>query len=136
MDARTTLAILVIDDNPAVRALIRSLVEEVTPLVFECDSGAKALEAYVRTRPDWVLMDIQMGEYDGIAATRAIRQWDPQARVLIITGHGDHRHRSAAADAGASGFMLKDELLELSPLLALWSSEMHTRPEQPMTGTP
>ncbi|MDP3909912.1 MAG: response regulator transcription factor [Gemmatimonadales bacterium] len=110
--------VLVVENNAAMRALIRSLVEPIGRVVQECDTGERAIELYARLHPDWVLMDIEMGGMDGIAATRAIRRSDPHARVVIITEHGEERYRRAAREAGASGFLLKDNLLELPRLLA------------------
>ena len=95
------------------RTLIRSLVEEIGSTVHECEDGASALDLYARIRPDWVLMDIQMSGMDGIAATRAIRHSDPRARVIIVTEHGQEQYRRAAEAAGACGFVLKENLLEL-----------------------
>lgn len=110
--------VLLVDDNAAMRALIRSLIEEITPLIHEFEDGQEALDAYDGIRPDWVLMDIEMAGMDGIAATRAIRLLDPAARVVMVTAHGDEPYRRAAAAAGATAFVLKENLLELPPLLA------------------
>lgn len=105
------------EDNEAMRALIRSLVEEITPEIRECDSAERALDLYGSWHPEWVLMDIALGGMDGITATREIRKLDPAARVVIVTEHGDARYRDAAAAAGACGFVLKENLLELSTML-------------------
>lgn len=114
----TRPSVLIVEDNVSMRALIRSLVEEVTPSVHECGSGREAVDAYQAYRPDWVLMDVEMAGLDGIAATRAIRQLDPLARVIMVTAHGDDEYRQAAADAGARAFVLKEDLLELPGLLS------------------
>lgn len=110
------LRVLVVDDNAAMRALIRGLVAGVSD-VFECDSGEAAVARYVSVQPDWVLMDIRLGGMDGIEATRAIRRAHPGARVLMVTEYGDGRSRRAAAEAGAYGFVLKDDLRTLPALL-------------------
>jgi DNA-binding NarL/FixJ family response regulator len=68
--------------------------------------------------PDLVLMDVRMGGMDGLSATRAIVREDPAARVIIVTDFGDARSRAAALAAGASGFVPKDDLLELPALVA------------------
>lgn len=112
------ISVLLVEDNPAMRALIRSLVEEVTPRVHECDSGREAVAVYEAVRPDWVLMDIELAGLDGIAATRSIRRLDPEARVIIVTAHGDDEYRQAADAAGALAFVLKEDLLALPELLA------------------
>lgn len=108
---------LVVEDNPAMRALIRSLVEGIGWSVHECADGERAVPLYARVRPDWVLMDVKLPGMDGIAATRAILRSDPSARIVIVTEHRDEYYRRAASAAGAVGFLLKEHLLELPNLL-------------------
>ena len=115
--------VLLVEDNEAMRALIRSLLEEITPMIHESADGQSALEAYASIRPDWVLMDIALGDLDGIAATRAICEADPDAHVVMVTAHGDAAYRRAAADAGAADFILKADLLDLPAVLA--SAPLH-----------
>lgn len=110
--------VLLVEDSAVMRTLIRSLVEEVTSAIHECDSGENAVDLYPDLRPDWVLMDIQLGGMDGIAATRAIRRLDTGARVIMVTEHGDAAHREKARAAGARAFVLKEDLLKLPTLLA------------------
>ena len=109
--------VLIVEDNAAMRSLIRSLVEPLS-VVHECASGEAALECYSRVHPDCVLMDIQLGEMDGISTTRAILAQHPDARVIIVTEHQEPEYRRAAETAGASGFVLKQNLLALPQLLA------------------
>jgi two-component system NarL family response regulator len=109
--------VLLVEDNPAMRALIRGLVEQITPVVHECNDGQGALEVYTGIKPDCVLMDIKMAGMDGISATRKLRRVDPAAKVIIVTGHGGEEYRTAAEAAGACGFLLKENLLELPSML-------------------
>ena len=64
-------------------------------------------------RPDWVLMDIRMKEVDGLAAAQQITTAWPGARVVIVTSYNDASLRDAARQAGACGYVLKDNLLEI-----------------------
>ena len=68
---------------------------------------------YLAHRPDVVLMDIAMRGVNGIAATLQICQADPAARVVIVTDYDDQDLRAAAERAGASGDVLKENLLDL-----------------------
>ena len=79
----------------------------------ECADGADALQCYEKTRPDWVLMDWEMRRMNGLAATREIIGKYPQAKILIITQHDDEQLKEAAQKAGAKGFILKENLLDL-----------------------
>lgn len=100
------------------RDLIRALALEVAPEVHVCNDGESAVEMYGQVHPDCVLMDVRMRGMDGIAATRAIRQSDPGARVVIVTEFADDESRAAALAAGASEFVLKKNLLDLPRVLA------------------
>lgn len=115
--------ILIADDNAHIRATIRAVIAPFSQDVFECGDGAEAFEAYLRHEPDWVLMDIAMGGTDGIEATRRIRAADPTARILIVSDHGGPEFRAAARAAGASGFLLKEHLLELPDVLSVGPRE-------------
>jgi CheY-like chemotaxis protein len=111
------LKVLIVDDNTAVRRLVRSLVLPLASQVCECADGAKALAIYLVERPDVVLMDIRMDGVDGIQATKQIRAADPGATILIVTNYDDEGLRQASMGAGASGYVLKENLLELVRLL-------------------
>jgi two-component system response regulator DesR len=107
-----------VEDNPAMRALIRSLVELSGRAVHECADAESALTLYPTLKPDLVLMDIKLGGIDGITATRRLRAAHPGARIVIITEQRENGYRVAAAHAGVSGFLLKQDLLTLPALLA------------------
>ena len=113
----TVPSLLIVDDNREMRLLIRSIVRNVTDTVVECDDGAQALSAYIAHRPDWVLMDVEMTGMDGLRATQAITAQFPDARIVMVTQHTDADTRSAAAAAGATGFVSKDNLADLRALL-------------------
>jgi len=85
--------------------------------IREASDGADALEAYAAFLPDWVLMDIKMPNSNGIAATRLIRSFHPQARIIIVTSHDSSEMRQEAQAAGACAYVLKENLLDLRGLL-------------------
>jgi CheY-like chemotaxis protein len=115
------MTILIVEDNELMRLLIKKLLGDLTETFVECDDGAQALEAYRRHHPDWVLMDIKMKEVDGLAATRQIKAAFPEARIIIVTGYDDARLRAAAQEAGACGYVHKENLLELRQILSAHS---------------
>jgi CheY-like chemotaxis protein len=111
------VTLLIVDDNPQVRRFIRNLVEDLVEQYHECEDGAGALAAFARHRPDWVLMDLQMKEVDGLAATHQIKTGFPDARIIIVTDLDDPALRAAARRAGACAYVVKDNLLPLRRLL-------------------
>ncbi|HKP36887.1 MAG TPA: response regulator transcription factor [Pyrinomonadaceae bacterium] len=111
------VTLLIVEDNRAMRNLIRSIVADVATDISECSDGSEALSAYRRCRPDWVLMDIGMPQMDGIAATNQIKAAFPEAKVVIVTDHDNDKLRNAASVAGACAYVLKEDLLVLREVL-------------------
>jgi DNA-binding NarL/FixJ family response regulator len=111
-----SIRVLIVDDSQPMRELIKMTLAGIAEIVGECADGADALACYEASRPDWVLMDWEM-RTDGLTATRRIIEAHPDARILIVTQHDDAGLRDAAIEAGARGFVLKDDLLALNSLL-------------------
>jgi len=111
------MSFLIVDDSFVMRRTIRRVIGEFASEIIECDDGAKVLPAYRKHRPDWVLMDVEMREKDGLTATREICAAFPNARIVVVTKHGDAQMREAARKAGARGFVMKENLLELRDVL-------------------
>jgi CheY-like chemotaxis protein len=110
--------ILIADDNPDVRRMIRSLLEEIDTEVAECADGVVAVEAFDDLRPDWLLMDINMQPVDGLTAMRTILEKHPDARIIVISQYQDARTRETALAMGAYAFVGKDDLSSLRELIA------------------
>jgi DNA-binding NarL/FixJ family response regulator len=77
-------------------------------IVGTAEDGATAIEMVARESPDLVLMDIKMSIMNGIEATRQIKKKYPEVKVLVLTTYDDDEWVSAAIQAGASGYLLKD----------------------------
>jgi DNA-binding NarL/FixJ family response regulator len=132
--AEVLLKLLIVDDNAAVRRLIRRIVQPLAGQICECADGAEALAVYQSQRPDAVLMDIRLGEVDGIQATARIKASDPDARIVMVTDYDDETLRHAAMRAGACGYVLKDNLLDLVRLLEAMKQSIPGRPGTEFTG--
>jgi CheY-like chemotaxis protein len=111
------MKLLIVDDHAAMRRLLGRVVSDIVSEIEECGDGAEALDAYHRCHPDWVLMDIEMDQLDGITATREILLSYPRARVVIVSKYDDEQTREAARQAGACGYVLKENLLAIRELL-------------------
>src|SRR5947207_3310111 len=107
------------------RRLMRTLLDDIAADIVECAGGAEAVALYLATRPDWVLMDIHMADGDGLTATREICRRDAAARIVIVTQFDEEEFRRAAAEAGAVGYVLKENLLGIRRLVTEGPS--HTR---------
>jgi DNA-binding NarL/FixJ family response regulator len=104
------IRLLVVDDHEVVRVGLRMLLGRFADLqvVGEAADGAAALVLAADLQPDVVLMDLSMPGMDGVAATAALAASQPGARVVALTPFADREHVTAAIDAGAVGFLLKD----------------------------
>ena len=109
-----TTTVLIADDQPMVRAGLRSLLEgeDDIEVVGEAADGEHALRAVRQHCPDVVLMDIRMPVLDGLEATRRLTAADSSARVLVLTTFDLDEYVFEALRAGASGFLLKDATAE------------------------
>jgi DNA-binding NarL/FixJ family response regulator len=106
-----TIRVLVVDDQSMVRAGFRLLLADEPDLevVAEASNGLEAVAQAARFNPHVILMDIRMPELDGLEATRRILAADPSARVLVLTTFNLDDYVYQALQAGASGFVLKDD---------------------------
>lgn len=105
MDA---LNILVVDDSPIIVRKLSMLLEEMGFRVVQTASnGKEAIAAYKACRPDLVTMDITMPDMDGIEATRAIMSEFQDAKIIMVTSHGQEKMVLDALKAGAKGYVLK-----------------------------
>ncbi|HWO01840.1 MAG TPA: response regulator [Blastocatellia bacterium] len=111
------MIVLIVEDNPSMRRLIRHMVAGVADEISECDDGAAACSVYGELRPDWVLMDIELGQINGITATRRIKADFPEARIIIVTSYDAPDLREAAREAGAMDYVVKDDLFSLRSIV-------------------
>lgn len=112
------MRLMIVDDYAAVRHLIRHLVATDDDEVCECASGDEAISRASDFRPDTVTLDIRMPGVCWIKTARTLRQAHPAARVFIVTSYDEPELRLAAEQAGAAGYVLKDDLITLQPRLA------------------
>ncbi len=110
VDEPATIRLLIADDQALVRGALGALLdlEPGLEVVGYAGNGAEARAEAICLMPDVCLMDIQMPEIDGIAATRALRDACPSTRVLVVTTFARPGYLRSALEAGASGFIVKD----------------------------
>jgi DNA-binding NarL/FixJ family response regulator len=104
------IRVLIVDDHAMVRRGMRDFLDlhDDLEVVGEASDGDGALEATAALRPDVVVMDLLMPGLDGIAATAELKVRHPSIEVVAITSFIEEDRITAAIEAGASGFLLKD----------------------------
>ncbi len=115
--------VLVVDDQPPFRAAARAVVSRIADfdLVGEAASGEEAVALFESLQPDLVLMDINMGEMNGIEATRQVTASHPGTMVILVSTYAQEDLPGDARTSGAAAYVHKDEL---SPRLlqGLWEA--------------
>jgi two-component system chemotaxis response regulator CheY len=105
-----SLGILIVDDSDFMRKRVRSALDQGTyRIIGEAENGARAVQTYKEESDeiDVVLMDIVMRKANGLKATAAIKQLDPDAKVVMCTSVGQRKKIDLAARAGADAYIMK-----------------------------
>jgi two-component system response regulator NreC len=107
----TKLRILLAEDHAILREGIRSLLASVADLevVGEADDGLNAVTQAKQLQPDLALVDLSLPLMNGTEAIRQIKHRAPATNVIVLTVHKSDEHVRAALDAGAAGYVLKDD---------------------------
>jgi DNA-binding NarL/FixJ family response regulator len=109
---------LLVDDHAVLRAGLRALLEAAGDIlvVGEAATGEEAVMKVPQLRPDVVVMDLSMPGMGGLEAVRQIAALETDARVLVLTMHGEEEHLLPVLEAGGSGYVHKrsadEELIE------------------------
>lgn len=109
MTEPTPIQVVIVDDHPVFRdglAMLLSSMEGIE-VVATAGDGRAGIDTIAEAQPDVVVMDVQMPELDGIAATREITATQPHIGVLVLTMSNDDETVFAAMRAGARGYLLK-----------------------------
>ena len=107
---KNRIRVLIADDRPIFRAGVQGMLRDFPEIdiVGEAMTGRQAVERSRRLKPDVILMDLNMPEMGGIAATRAIKEENPERVVLALTVSEAEEDIVEMVAAGASGYVLKD----------------------------
>ncbi len=109
--------ILIADDDARMRQMLKQVVAGLASAIYEAADGSEAFAVFIAERPDWVLMDLRMRPVDGLRATAQIKARFPEARIAIVSQYDEPELRTEAARAGASAYLLKENLQDLLGLL-------------------
>ena len=112
-----TLKVMVVDDHPMWRdSVARDLAEAGLTVVATASTGTEAITRATATRPQVVVLDLQIPAPNGVEVTARLVKDDPTVRVLILSASGEQDDVLEAVKAGATGYLVKsaskDELLD------------------------
>lgn len=100
--------IMIADDAKFMRMMIRRIIEaEGHKVVAEASNGDETITLYAKFRPDLITMDIVMPNPNGIECVKKIREFDPHAKVIMVTALGQEAMIVEALKAGAQDFIIK-----------------------------
>jgi DNA-binding NarL/FixJ family response regulator len=99
--------VLLADDHPGNTQLLRQVLETAFDVIATVDDGEALVRAAERLSPDVIVTDIAMPGMDGIAAARKILARTPDARIVIVSGHGDAMLLASGMASGALGYVSK-----------------------------
>jgi DNA-binding NarL/FixJ family response regulator len=111
------MKLLIVDDNSAIRSMIKWICKDQFTEINECEDGDDAVKAYEQQLPDWVLMDIKMKRMDGIEAAREIKAKFPDARIIMVSQFNDERIIEASMKLGAKEFVSKEDLPKIKEII-------------------
>ena len=101
-------SVMIIDDSDAIRMVLKDiLVIGKHNLVAELPSGINALDGYIKSKPDIVLLDMAMPKKDGLAVLKEIMAYNPKAKVIMISASDNQETVKGCINAGASAYILK-----------------------------
>ncbi|MBV9404161.1 MAG: response regulator transcription factor [Acidobacteriaceae bacterium] len=99
--------LLIADDDPDIRAVLRESLEPDWNVLGEAGNGFEAVRATERLRPDVVLLDVSMPIMNGFAAAKRIKQIMPDVLIIFVSQHSDAAYLEEAFRLGASAYVLK-----------------------------
>ena len=130
--SETPIRVLVVDDHQVVRAGLRVFLDLLDDIevVGEAADGSEGLAMARRLLPDVVLMDLLMPRMDGITAIGRIREELPDVEIVAMTSFIEEEKVTAALEAGAAGYLLKDAEAEevASAIRAAHAGKVHLDP--------
>jgi two-component system KDP operon response regulator KdpE len=98
--------VLIIDDEPPIRRLLRLTLEPAGYKVYEAETGQLGLQEAAAKRPDAIILDLGLPDMDGLTALKRLREWSPTP-VLVLTVRNQEADKVAALDGGADDYLTK-----------------------------
>ena len=104
--SETAQRVLVVDDETSIRRYLRATLTSHGFIVYEAANGQEAINAVLANRPDIIILDLGLPDFDGIEVTRRLREWS-QTPIIILSVREAEQDKIAALDAGADDYLTK-----------------------------
>ncbi|MFL5680115.1 MAG: response regulator [Chloroflexota bacterium] len=132
MDDTAPIRVLLVDDHAVVRMGLKAFFDMLDDIevVGEASDGSEGVAMARRLKPDVVLMDLLMPNMDGVTAIGRIKAEMPETEIVTMTSFIEEEKVTAALEAGASGYVLKDAEAEevAAAIRAAYAGEVHLDP--------
>ncbi|HKT72947.1 MAG TPA: response regulator [Steroidobacteraceae bacterium] len=103
---RAAYQLLIVEDDPAIRSVLRALLQGEGYRVVEAETAARAIIEARSHKPDLLLVDLGLPDTDGVSAIREVRSWSP-VPIIVLSARSMEDHKIAALDAGADDYVTK-----------------------------
>jgi len=105
--------VLLADDHTVVRAGLRNALESLPDLEIagEVGNGAELMDALTKIRPDLLVMDVSMPDFEPISAVQKIKAAYPKLKILVVSAYNDETYVVGLLKAGVNGYHMKDQPL-------------------------
>jgi DNA-binding NarL/FixJ family response regulator len=112
--------VFIVEDSPIVRKRLVAMMDETdgVSVVGEADTQKDAVEGILRTRPDWVLLDVRLIGGNGIEVLRQVRKQVPDTGFIVLTNFNTPQYRRICIQEGASHFVDKMQVSDIKGILA------------------
>jgi len=111
------MKLMIVDDHASTREMIRKFLCLPGIDFYECSSGNEALRCARSYQPDWITVDVNMPGLNGFQLAEALREQNPRAHVVIVTGYNEPHFPKLSNAVGAVGLVCKENLMTLHMML-------------------
>lgn len=104
------LRVLLADDNPAILDVVKQLLQREFRVIGTLLDGSSVIRQTPELNPDVLILDISLGDLDGLEITRQLKAKKCPTKIILLTVHEEYEFIRAAFDAGASGYVFKSRM--------------------------
>jgi len=104
------LRVLLADDNPAILDVVKQMLRKHFNVIGTLRDGTSVLSQTPELNPDVLILDISMGDLNGLEVTRQLKAKKCTTKIILLTVHEEYEFIRAAFDAGASGYVFKSRM--------------------------